>query len=310
MPEAELYDLIIIGAGPAGLAAGLYAGRANLKAIVLGFPSRSNMAKAKRVFNYLGFPEGVGGEDFQKESVKQVQRYKTPVLEKEVVSVDKMDNGFTVKASDENRYQGKAILIACGKSYKRIGLQNEETFVGKGVHYCVICDGYFYKNKKVAAIGNGNYAAEEALELLSYTKNVAVFSNNETIEISENLMKKLKESNIGFNEGKISGFEGDKFFRNLLMADGSKVLLDGVFIAVGVASASAFSNRLGIGMDTAGNIVVDRDGRTSVEGVFAAGDCTGGNPQALKSAGEGCNAALAAVRYVRGRSVYIDYKEE
>ncbi|MBI2675278.1 MAG: FAD-dependent oxidoreductase [Candidatus Aenigmarchaeota archaeon] len=307
---AEGFDVLIIGAGPAGLAAGMYAARANMKTLVLGFPSKSNMAKAKRVFNYLGFPEGIGGEEFQQASRRQAERYKAAVLEKEVVSVDRQEKGFRVKTSDENEYEAKAIVIACGKSYKRIGLQNEETFVGKGVHYCVICDGYFYKSKKVAVIGNGNYAAEEALELLSYTKNITIFSNDETVEISENLLKKLKENNIGFTEGKISAFEGDRFFRNLLMADGSKAQLDGVFIAVGVASASAFSNRLGIGMDTAGNVVVDRDGKTNVDGIFAAGDCTGGNPQALKSAGEGCNAALAAVKFVKGRSVYIDYKEE
>lgn len=307
---AEEFEVLIIGAGPAGLAAGMYAARANVKTLVLGFPSKSNMAKAKKVFNYLGFPEGIGGEEFQQASRRQAERYKASVLEKEVVSVDKQEKGFRARTSDESEYDARAIVIACGKSYKRIGLQNEEAFVGKGVHYCVICDGYFYRNKKVAVIGNGNYAAEEALELLAYTKNITIFSNDETVEISENLLKKLKENNIGFTEGKISAFEGDRFFRNLLMADGSKAQLDGVFIAVGVASASAFSNRLGIAMDKAGNIVTDRDGRTSVEGVFAAGDCTGGNPQALKSAGEGCNAALAAVKFVKGRSVYIDYKEE
>jgi len=302
----KAWDVLIVGAGTAGLAAALYSSRAKLRTLVVGFPMKSNIAKAPKVFNYPGFPEGVSGKDLQKKFLKQAKKYGAKILEDEVVDIRK-GKLFSVKAGKGSAFKSRSVIIATGKAYARAGICGEEKFSGKGIHYCVVCDGYAYKGRKVAVVGSGNYAAQEALELLAYTKKVSLLFNGQKNEISPQLGKELRKRKIKLVKGRILEFRGKKFLEKVVFENNEEIL-EGAFVAIGKASATSFANKLAVEMDGS-SIRVGRDGKTSVKGVFAAGDCCGGSPQAVKSAGEGCNAALSAVMFLRG-GVHIDYKEK
>jgi thioredoxin reductase (NADPH) len=300
------WDVIIVGAGPAGLVAALYTSRAELKTLVIGDPMKSNIARAPMVMNYPAFPEGITGKDLIKKYLKQAKRYKTQTIVGEVVGIKK-GKGFEVRTEKKEVFFSKAVIIACGKSYTSCCIKGEDKFTGKGVHYCATCDGYAYKGKKIAVIGNGNHAADEALELLSYTKDVTILLHGMKNEMSSHMQKDIAKNKIKVSGEKIKEFKGGKFLEKIVFEKGEDAF-SGAFIAMGKASATSFAKELAIETDN-DSIKIDRGGRTGVKGIYAAGDCTGGNPQTVKSAGEGCNAALSVVKDLKGM-VYIDYGEK
>ncbi len=298
------WDIIIIGAGPAGLTAALYTSRAQLRTLIIGYPERSNISKAKKVFNYPGFPEGISGTLMQKKFLEQARKYGSAVLENEVVNIKKSGKVFSVKTSGNKLFSCKAILIASGRSHAKCGVKGEDAFNNKGVHYCAVCDGYAYRGKRLVVIGNGDHAAEEAMELVPYSDKIEIFLNGLEDEMSPQLRKDLRDKGIGIREEKVLEFRGSAFLEKMLL-EGGEEPVGGVFVASGTTSAVSFANKLAIDME-GDKIKAGRDGETSVEGIFAAGDCCGGSPQAIKSAGEGCSAALAAAKFLRG-NVWIDY---
>jgi thioredoxin reductase len=168
------------------------------------------------------------------------------------------------------------------------------------------CDGYPYKNKKVAVIGNGNHAAEEAIELLALTKDVTVISNGKEFEISNELMKECEKGKVKFSKDKVAEFKGEKWLEGVVMKDGSTAKYDGVFLALGGVTSLTFAQKLALDTTPEGFLVIDKDGKTAIEGCYAAGGCTGGNQQIAKSAGEACNAAIAVIKRVKGLENYSD----
>lgn len=297
------YDSIIIGGGPAALTAAVFAARAKLRTLVLGIPSKSQLHFAQSVGNFIG-TDGVSGPDLLERGVRQARRYGAELLEKEVVHVQKRGDEFAVKCSDGKAYSSKTVIIASGMAPRLPGIKNDKALLGKGVHSCVACDGYPYKGKKVAVIGNTNHAAEEAIELLSLTKDVTVISNGKEFEISKELMDECK--GVKFTKDRVSEFRGEKWLEGVLMRDGSVAKYDGVFIALGGVTSLTFAQKLALDTTPDGFLVIDKDGKTAVEGCYAAGGCTGGNQQIAKSAGEACNAAISAIKKVKGIESYAD----
>ncbi len=303
----EETGVCIVGAGPAALSAAVYLSRGKIPTTVIGIPSKSGAWYAHEIQNYLGFDSGISGKKFVEQSVKQAQKFGAKVLEEEVVHAVQLKNGkITIKTSSGKEMLCSNLVIASGKSYASSGVEGEEKFKGKGVHYCVACDGFFYTGRKVAVIGSGNFAAEEALELLAYTKDVTIVSNGKTFSFTPAFKNALEKNKIKTLNASVESFEGKGSLSGLALVDGKKMKFDGAFIAVGMASALAFANKLGLEMKGE-DIVADGSGRTSVKGVFAAGACCGGYSQISKSVGDGCAAAITIIKELKGISDYEDH---
>lgn len=303
------YDVVIVGAGPAGLTAAIYLSRAQLSCLVIGKPKLGNLYKAHRVANYPGFSKEVSGDFLIDEMVKQAQNHGADLLEEEVIALDKKrDKDFLINTENETKFRCKALILCPGRAFKMSNVRNEKELTGKGVSYCVTCDGSFFKGKKVALLGSKNLAAGEALELLTYTKDVTIFTNGRETEFSEVLMKEIIKHGIKIRKEKVIEFKSgeNKALQHLVFDNGNIERFDAAFIVLGTTSALNFATRLGLEVNDT-HLNVDRNGKTNVEGIWAAGDCTGSNAQAVVSAGEGCSAAISVIKYIKGKNVYIDY---
>jgi len=299
------YDCVIIGAGPAGLTAAIYLARARLKCLVIGKWELGNLYKAHIVGNYPGFSKDITGAFLIEEMLKQGKRFGAEYIKEEVISLEKK-NDFNLRTDTKKEFSAKTVIISLGKAYKMSNIKNEKELTGKGVSYCVTCDGLFFKNKKVAVIGSKNLAAAESLELLTYTKDITLFTNGRDPEITDVLMKELEKNKIKIRKEKIMEFKGEKKLECVVFENKKTENFDGIFIALGNISAFTFANRLGLEM-TDIDIKVDGEFRTSFKGIWAAGDCVGSNAQAVVSAGNGCDAAISIIKHLRGKKVYMDY---
>ncbi|MEM4260130.1 MAG: NAD(P)/FAD-dependent oxidoreductase [Candidatus Woesearchaeota archaeon] len=292
------YDSIIIGCGPAGIQASIYLGRIGMKVAIIGKKDGSRLTWAHTIDNYFGFPDGIDGLFLLDKGIIQAKKFNVEIIEEEVISVFKEENNFKV-ISTNNELISTSIIFATGVSNQSSGILKEREYIGKGVAFCVMCDGVFFKDKKVFVIGEGDYAAKEALELLDYTKNIKLCLNGKDIKISEKFLKKLKNSNIHIIKEKIKEFFGNTKLEGAFLEDGSKLEFDGAFIAVGVSSTLSLTNNLGV-MIKNNYIIVDDDFKTNVSGVFAAGDVTGSGMQVSTAVGSGAKAAISAINYIKG----------
>lgn len=308
----NLFDVLIIGAGPAGYSAAIYTAQAGLKTIVFGIPQRSHITKGHALANYLGFSKPTTGIALLKAGHKQAKSFGAHFIEREIIDIQKGKNGvFVAEDAERNTYQAKAVIICSGLGFKKSGIANEKEFIGRGVSWCAVCDGFFFKKKKVAVIGHTNFAAEEALKLLSYTSDVVILSHGKDFEFSPKIKIALNENEIkAIKTPVIAEFSGKNSLEGIKMRDGQKMAFDGAFLALGGATASDFSNKLGINRTGPQNnflAIEFRTGETNMEGVYAAGDCTGGNLQGIKSAAEGCNAAISVIKFIKGIPSYVGY---
>lgn len=301
-------DVAIIGCGPAGLSAAIYTGRAQLKTVVFGDYKKSNLYKSHIIANYLGYPEPQTGPFLAEKGVEHARKFGAGIVANEIVDLSiKEDGTFSLKDDKKNHYTAKTVIIATGQSYALSGIKNEQALTGKGVSYCVVCDGFFFKNKTVVVVGNGNYAGEEALQLLNYTKEITILSHGKEFEFSDEIKKDIEATGIKlWKTPRIKEITGNGKAEKLLLNDGTEILAHGVFMAVGVAGATAFAKKLGLVMEN-NYIKVDMEGKTNIPGIFSAGDCTGAAAQMATSVGNGCNAALSAIKLLRGAKVYIQY---
>ena len=309
--QNKMYDAVIIGAGPAGWSAAIYTARASLKTLLIGILANSNAYKAHIIENYFGFKQ-VTGPLFMEAGKKQALHFGTEFVEREVVDVKQNSDGtFTVTDTQRESFSAKTVIICSGLGFKPSGIKNEQPLIGKGISFCVTCDGFFFKGKHVAVVGNTNYAGDAALQLLTYTPDVTILRHGRDFSFSPKICEGLEKNNVKvLKTPKVSEFIGADKLEKLKFADNSETVFDGVFIALGIASASDFANKLGIqrtGPQNAFIVADPRTGETNVKGVYAAGDCMGGNAQAAKSAGEGCNAAISVIKLLKGVAAYVDY---
>jgi len=289
-----IYDAIIIGDGPAGISAALYTIRANLKTLVLGL-GESVLKKASMVENYYGFSEPVPGEKLLSEGENQLKRLGGVIFREEVIGIEKEDL-FHVKTVN-NAYEARTVLIATGQKQAGIKIRNLKKFEGKGISYCTTCDGFFYRGKKVGVLGYKDFALHEANELLTFTKDITVFTNGEKTDFTEkDLAGKFK-----INEKPIAAFEGEEFIEKIVFEDGSEFPVDGVFIAYGTASSINFALKMGI-LTYNQAITVNSNMETNIPGLYAAGDCTGIFRQIAVAVGQGAIAGKNMIEYVRTQS--------
>ena len=283
-----MHDIVIIGKGPAGISAALYAVRSGMKTLVVG-NSIGALEKAKLIENYFGLERPMSGAEIQSRGEKQIVGLGAELINTEVTGIS-MEETFVVETT-AGRFPCKAVIIAVGKSHKSTDIPGIIELEGKGVSYCAVCDGFFFRGKTLGVLGSGDYALSEAMHLSGFAKEVTIFTNGKPFTATgENPFKlDIRKIKSLLGEAKISG---------LLMEDGEEVAIDGLFVAIGQASAADFAFKLGVTMED-GNIKVDADGMTNLPGIFAAGDCTGGLNQMSTAVGEGAVAGHRASEFVK-----------
>ena len=282
-----LYDVIIIGSGPAGIAASLYTKRAGLETLIVS-KGIGTLEKVETIQNYYGTPN-ISGKEIQKIGEKQAKELNIEIKNEEVMQIDYGKN-FIVKTLNYE-YEARTVIIATGSNRKVANIKGIKEFEGKGVSYCTTCDGFFYKDKNVAVLGNKEYALHEAQNLLPIAKSVTMLTNGE-----EPVEKRTE--GIKIEENKIREFRGINSIEEIEFEDNTIKKIDGIFVALGTASSSDLAKKLGIILDEKNNIKVDSKMETNIKGCFAAGDCVGKPYQYIKAAGEGNIAALSAVNYL------------
>ena len=280
-----MYDVIVIGAGPAGISAALYAKRAGKNVLVLYY-GESNLEKTSVIQNYYGFEDGISAKKLYADGIKQAQNIGIDVIKDEVVNIEKNENEFCV-LSVNNKYLSKTLIISTGNKKNKPNIENLSNYEGKGVSYCATCDGFFYRNKNVAVIGSGNYAITEAKYLKNIVESVTILTDGEEVHIDDFETNKKKLRRI-YGENAVEGVEFE---------DGTKLHFDGFFIALGEAGAFDFSKQMGI-FTKGENIIVNEEMETNIEGLYACGDVTGGLLQICKAVYEGAKAGINSAKYL------------
>lgn len=324
-------DIFIIGTGPAGISAAIYAARAGLSVTVTGKDDGA-LGKTDKIENYYGFPEAITGKELHDQGTAQAERLGATILDHEVFDIEYLYADSSAPSdSDESAdhfkittsagaFSSKALILAAGTSRRAPEIKGLKDHEGRGVSYCAVCDAFFYRNQPVAVIGNGDYALSEALHLAPTSSEVVILTNGmdfaseklnmtaaqineiaasgKDFELPKDIQTLAANGKIRFDSRKITAIEGEPVVSSISFDRGDALETAGVFIALGTASASDLARKLGVaGPD--GKLAVNEDLSTFVPGFYAAGDCTGGMLQVAKAVYDGARAGTAAIKFVR-----------
>ena len=299
------YDVVIIGGGPAGLAAGLYTSRARLSSLLIekGMVG-GQIAFAEQIDNYPGFPEGIAGVKLGELLHQQATKYGLKTIIAEATAVELRENQKVVKTSEGN-FIGQAVIIASGSERNKLGVSGEEEFTGKGVSYCATCDAFFFREQPVAVVGGGNAAISEALYLSKFASRVIVVHRRQELRATRILQERaFAEPKIEFLWNTVvEAIEGEGMVRRLKLRNvltGEKFTLDtaGIFIAVGFKPNTGYLKGV-LPLDSAGAIVTNEKMETGIPGIFAAGDIRSNSVrQVIAAAGDGATAAIYAEKFI------------
>lgn len=305
MEESQIEKLVIIGSGPAGLTAAIYAARGNLRPLVItGREEGGQLMLTTDVDDFPGFPEGIQGPELMARMRQQAERFDTRFIAESVISVDLKAAPFTVK-TDTRKLQADSIIIATGASARWLGLESEQRFRGKGVSACAVCDGFFFKGKRVVIVGGGDTALREANYLSKLCQQVTVIHRRDKLRAQPALQELTKsKSNIDFilnseiaevlGEDKVTGVR----VKNVKTGKTRELQVDGVFIAIGHKPNTDFLQGQ-MKLDEKGYIITTRETHTPIHGVFVAGDVEDHRyRQAVTAAGAGCKAAFDVEEYL------------
>jgi thioredoxin reductase (NADPH) len=303
----EQRDVVIIGGGPGGLAAGLYTSRAGLKSLLLECGAvGGQMVNATLIENYPGFPEGISGTELGSFMHQQAAKYGLEVLTAEFTGLSQGKSHIV--ATTEGNFEAATLIIATGSEYRKLGVPGEERLSGRGVSYCATCDGFFFRDRVVAVVGGGDTAITDAIELGQHASKVYVIHRRDQLRAGQALQGRafahpklefiwdtVAEEVLG--EKVLSGLK----LRNVKTGQQSVLTVDGVFVAVGlIPNSRSFLDILEL--DAAGCIVTDEMMSTSVPGIFAAGDIRSNSPRQIAAAvGDGVTAAMSAFKYFQER---------
>ena len=303
------HPLIIIGSGPAGLTAALYAARANLKPLVIeGLEAGGQLMMTTLVENFPGFRDGIMGPDLMGDMRAQAERFGAEIIQSHVSAVDLCSTPFVVRTS-EREYTTRSLIIATGASAKLLGLPAERKLMGHGVSTCATCDGYFFRNEEIAVVGGGDSAMEEAVFLTKFASKVTLVHRRETLRASKIMQEKARANpkiawKLGFEvDDIVDGGTGQvtaMVLRDAKTGATSELPVSAVFVAIGhTPNTSLFKGQLET--DANGYLLTHDGAKTSIPGVFACGDVQDHvYRQAITAAGSGCMAALDAERYLDG----------
>lgn len=306
---SNLYDLIIIGAGPAGYAASIYASRFKLKNLVIGEIAGGLASEAHLIENYPGFIE-ITGRDLMEKFRRQAEHFGGQILNDNVVEIKKNKNEFKIKTRGEKYFFSRALILALGSSYRKLNIKGEKEFLGKGVSYCPTCDGPFFKNKVIAVIGGADSAVMAAIYLSEFAKKVYLIYRREKLRAEPiwteraQLSKKI-EIIYQINVLEIQGRDKvEKLILDRPYQGKNELEVSGVFVEIGSVPNTVLIKDLGLISDKEGFINIKEDGSTSISGVFAAGDVTTGSNklrQIITAAAEGAIAAKAVYNFLKNK---------
>ena len=304
----KLYDVIIIGGGPAGLTAALYTSRNKHSTLLIekGLIG-GNINEAEKVDNYPGFPKGIGGMELTALMHEQALLYGTEVVNDEVTYVNIEDNIRTVKTT-QGDYSAKALIITGGSERQKLNVPGEKEFSGKGVSYCATCDGPFFRDKRVAVVGGGNAALYEALHIAKFASNVSIIHRRDQLRATPVVQDKVfaePKINVIWNSV-VKEVQGEIFVNKLKLADvksnkESFLEIDGVFVAIGLVPNTSYLKNI-VPLNDKGYIIVNNKMETGVPGIFAAGDIRENSiRQVIAAAGDGAVAAISAANYIENQ---------
>jgi thioredoxin reductase (NADPH) len=294
------YELAIIGGGAAGFTAGIYSVRSGIKTVIIEKGIGGGLANVSpKIENYPGF-ESISGMDLMEKMKKHASRYVDINFNEEVNKIEKFNDKFKI-LTDKERYEAKAIILCTGTDYRKLNTPGEKELTGKGVSYCATCDGFFFKGKKVAVVGGGNTALIESIFLKQIgCKEVFVIHRRDQLRAEDAYKNEAVEKGVKiiFNSH-VESIVGDQNVKSITLnnvksSEKSRLEVDGVFISIGEEPQNHFAKELGVKLDERGFIVVDKQQRTNVNGVYAAGDITGGLRQVVTACAEGAIAALSS----------------
>lgn len=316
-----IYDSIIVGKGPAGIQAALYMKRANLNILVIGKDGGS-LEKAEKIENFYGQETALSGEELINKGISQIEKLGAQVITDEVVGIELSFAESTTKNGIENQenkenmeskldeyneannkiifkvktvkneYTSKTIIMATGTNRKAPLIKGVKELEGRGVSYCAVCDGFFYKDKNVAVIGNGNYAISEVEALLPITNKITILTNGKDEVL-------VRNKNVECNTKKISAVTGEKKVEKIIFKDNTVMNVSGIFIAEGIATSLDLAKKIGAEIEGDKLVVDNNTMQTSIPGIYAAGDCTGEIYQISKAVYEGMKAGLAVIKYLK-----------
>ena len=281
-----IYDVIVIGNGPAGISSAIYVKRNNLNVLVVS-KNESNLLLADKIENYYGFENPISGKDLYEQGINQAKNLGIEVVNEEVVDVTFMGN--YVVSTSSNSYEAKAVIVSTGANRVAPRIKGLKEFEGRGVSYCAVCDGFFYRRKNVAVLGNKEYALHELNVLKPIVNEVTLLTNG--LEYNQNEEVKL-------NTLKIKEIKGNEVIEEVVFEDDSTLKVDGLFVAIGTASSVDFARKLGAEIEN-NKIVVNELMQSNLPGLYACGDATKGVPQIAKAVYEGMVAGMDASKYVR-----------
>jgi thioredoxin reductase (NADPH) len=302
----EIYKTIIVGSGPAGLTAALYAARAELSPLVIaGIQPGGQLTITTDVENYPGFPEAIQGPELMQNFTKQAERFGAKIVYESVVSVDFSAKPFKIK-TDTNEFQSESVIIATGAEVMWLGLENETRLRGKGVTACATCDGFFFKGLDIVVIGGGDSAMEEANFLTKFGKSVTIIHRRDEFKASKIMLKRAQENpKISFiTDVTVVDILGEDSMAGVRVKDNKTgeirdIAAQGYFVAIGHSPSSKIFQAAGIEVDEKGYIIPKQFTQTNIDGVFVAGDVHDHRyRQAVTAAGEGCKAALDVEKYL------------
>lgn len=295
------YDIIIIGAGPGGLTAGIYAGRQGTKNLIIDKDLAGGLGReVPEMENYPGFDNISGLELVEKMKAQATKNSELHEME-EVTEIIKTDNEyrFTVK-TNKDTYQSKTIILATGSSHRHLEAKGEEEFKGKGVSYCATCDGFFFTGRDIIMVGGGNSALQEALYLNNLGANVTLIHRRDEFRAQKHLQNMIKEAGINtILNATVEEIKGDMLVESVILKDTktgelSELPINGVFVSVGYIPHTELAKQLNVNLDESGHIIIDKDQKTNVEYVYAIGDVCVGLKQWVVACGEGAVAATSS----------------
>ena len=286
----KMEKLIIAGAGPAGVSAALYAVRSGITPLVL-HKGGGALEKAVKIENYYGLPHPVTGAELYKNGLKQLESFQVPVVEEELLAVE-YDGDYTVRTT-EHTYHSKALILATGAKRNPLALKELKKYEGSGISYCAVCDGFFYRGKEVAVLGNGPYALHEAKVLEPLAAKVTILTNGKEADFNGE-----DTASIQIETKKVISAGGDETLSYVQLEDESRLPISGLFVALGTADSTDIARKLGLIIEN-NHILTEPDTSTPLPGLYAAGDCTGGMLQIAKAVYEGAMAGTRAVNYLK-----------
>ncbi len=301
----DKFDLLVVGAGFAGLSAAIYAARFNLKTLIVGDIWGGLIITTHIVENYPGYTS-INGYDLMQKFREHVDSYKIPFWDDFVAKIEKKGEGkFLATTQTGKKIEAKAVIIATGTKRKMLNAPGEKEFANKGVSYCATCDAYFFKDKKVVVVGGSDSAAKEALLLSEHASHVTILARSTLHPEPINGLRVKEKKNILVREGvEVKEIAGTTGVEKVILKNGEAIECQGVFIEVGHTAMTELAKMLGVNLDQKGEIMVDRYAKTNIAGVMGAGDCTDTAwKQGIVSAAEGAHAANSAYEYLMEKGV-------